>query len=274
MKNTLILIALIISLTVSAPAWDGEMRPGEAAAEERFERGFCGPWVGGDSPVFGSKHTGSPQFYAIEEGSFRLGAADPLPSWNEGSSKTAILSFVADVTAEGSPNYVAPEARIATFDNDGTLWCEYPDYVPYLFIFDRVRDMASNHPEWNCTEPFSSILSGERSSTASFNGREVMEIYIATSSNMTADEYQILAREWLDISFHPHFGLPYTECVYDPMLELLSYLKAEGFKVYIVTGGDQDFVRAFSWEVYGIPPEQVIGSAIKHQFIEVDGNTS
>jgi phosphoserine phosphatase len=101
-----------------------------------------------------------------------------------------------------------------------------------------------------------------------------MEIYIATSSNMTADEYQTLAREWLDESFHPHFGLPYTECVYTPMLELLSYLKAEGFKVYIVTGGDQDFVRAFSWEVYGIPPEQVIGSAIKHQFIEVDGNSS
>lgn len=272
MNKIPIWIALTISLIGSAAAWGGEMRPVEAAAEMRFEGGFGSPWAGGDSPVLDSSLPSYQKFYGIPEESVGEGALDPLPSWVEGSAKTAILSFVADVTAEGSPNYVAPEARIATFDNDGTLWCEYPNYVPYLFIFDRVRDMASYHPEWNGTEPFSSILSGER--TENFSPGEVMEIYIATSSNMTADEYQTLAREWLDESFHPHFGLPYTECVYTPMLELLSYLKAEGFKVYIVTGGDQDFVRAFSWEVYGIPPEQVIGSAIKHQFIEVDGNSS
>jgi len=274
MKRTLILIALIISLIGCAAAWGGQMRPGEAAAEMRFEGGFGSPWAGGDLPAFGSSHPSYQKFYGFQEVSAGLGAADPLPSWNEGSAKTAILSFVEDVTSEGSPNYVAPEARIATFDNDGTLWCEYPNYVSYLFIFDRVRDMASYHPEWNCTEPFSSIISGERTGAANFSPGEVKEIYIATSSNMTSDEYQTLAREWLDISFHPHFDLPYAECVYKPMLELLSYLKAEGFKVYIVTGGDQDFVRAFSWEVYGIPPEQVIGSAMKHQFIEVDGNCS
>lgn len=270
----LILIAQIISLMVCGAAWDEVMRPGEAAAEERFEGGSGSPWAGGDLLVLGSKHPGSAQFYAIEDESFRLGAADPLPSWNEGSAKTAIISFVDNVTDTTNPNYVEPEDRIATFDNDGTLWCEYPDYVQYLFMFDRVRDMSPEHPEWNDTEPFSSILSGERYSIANFSAKEAMQIYVATSSNMTADEYVSLARDWLNGSAHPHFGLPYTKCVYKPMLELLCYLQAEGFKIYIVTGGDQDFVRSFSDEIYGIPPEQVIGSALKTQFIEDDGKSS
>ena len=193
---------------------------------------------------------------------------DPLPSWNEGSTKAAILNFVANTTNQSHPDYVGPEERIATFDNDGTLWCEYPDYVQSLFMFDRVRDMAPDHPEWNSTEPFRSIISGERLASANFSINESLQIYVATSTNLTSEEYMGLTEEWLNTSRHPRFDLPYTSCVYRPMLELLSYLQSQGFKVYIVTGGDEDFVRSFSDEVYGIPPEQVIGSAFRLQFVE------
>ena len=193
---------------------------------------------------------------------------------SEGSAKIAILRFVANVTNKSNPDYVGPEERIATFDNDGTLWCEYPDYVQSRFMFDRVKDMAPEHPEWNDTEPFSSILSGERFSTSNFSTKEVLQIYVTTSSNLTADEYMSLAGNWLIKSKDIQFGLPYTKCVYKPMLELLSYLRTEGFKVYIVTGGDEDFVRAFSDEAYGIPSEQVIGSAFKLQFIENNSSCS
>ncbi len=196
------------------------------------------------------------------------GTSDPLPSWNEGSAKSAILSFAANVTNKSNPDYVKPEERIATFDNDGTLWCEYPDPVQVRFMLDRVKDMARDHPEWNNTEPFSSIHSGKRFTMANFSTNEIIQVYVATSSNLTPEQYMSLARDWLNRSNDPHFGLPYTKCVYKPMLELLSYLRAEGFKEYIVTGGDADFVRAFSEDVYGIPPEQVIGSAVKLQFIE------
>jgi phosphoserine phosphatase len=199
---------------------------------------------------------------------------DPLPSWNEGSAKNAILSFVANVTNKSNPDYVKAEERIATFDNDGTLWCEYPDYVQSRFMFDRVKDMVPEHPEWNDTQPFSSILSGERFYASNFSTKEAMQIYVTTSSNLTADEYMSLARDWLNRSKNPNFGLSYTKCIYKPMLELLSFLRYEGFKTYIVTGGDEDFVRAFSDEVYGIPPEQVIGSAIKLQFIENNSSSS
>jgi phosphoserine phosphatase len=196
------------------------------------------------------------------------GAIDPLPSWNDGSTKAAIVSFVGNTTNESHSSYVPPEERIATFDNDGTLWCESPDYVQSLFMFDRIRDMAPEHPEWNDTEPFSSILSGKRLNSANFSINESLQIYIVTSANLTADEYMSLARDWLNSSQHPRFSLPYTKCIYKPMLELLRYLQSEGFKVYIVTGGDEDFVRAFSYDVYGIPPEQVIGSAFRLQFME------
>ncbi len=196
------------------------------------------------------------------------GVVDPLPSWNEGSSKTAILGFVANVTNRSNPKYVEPAERIAAFDNDGTLWCEYPDYVQSRFMLDRVKDMAPEHPEWNDTEPFRSILSGERFATGNFSAKEAMQIYVTTCSNLTPDEYISLTKDWLNRSKNPQFGLPYTKCVYKPMLELLSYLRAGDFKIYIVTGGDEDFVRAFSEEVYEIPPEKVIGSAFKLQFVE------
>ena len=171
-------------------------------------------------------------------------AQDPLPSWNDGYAKSAILNFVVNVTNTSNPDYVVPEERIATFDNDGTLWCEYPDPVPFRFILDRVKDMARDRPEWNNTEPFSSILSGKRVTMANFSDKEIMQIYVATSSNLTPEGYMSLTRDWLNRSKDPHFGRPYTKCVYKPMLELLSYLRTEGFKVYIVTGGDEDFVRA------------------------------
>jgi phosphoserine phosphatase len=202
------------------------------------------------------------------------GVVDPLPSWNDRSAKIAILGFVANITNMSNPDYVEPAERIAAFDNDGTLWCEYPDYVQSRFMLDRVKDMAPEHPEWNDTEPFSSIISGERFATGNFSAKEAMQIYVTTSSNLTPEEYMSLARDWLSRSKNLQFGIPYTECVYKPMLELLSYLRAEGFKVYIVTGGDEDFVRAFSDEVYGIPSEQVIGSALKLQFIENNSSCS
>ncbi len=203
-----------------------------------------------------------------------LGVTDPLPSWTEGSAKTAILSFVENVTNLSNPNYVGPSERIAAFDNDGTLWCEYPDYVQSHFMLDRVMDMAPEHPDWNDTEPFSSIISGKRFASGNFSVKEAMQIYVTTSSNLTADEYMSLARDWLNGSMNSEFGLQYTRCVYKPMLELLSYLRTEDFKIYIVTGGDEDFVRAFSNEVYGIPSEQVIGSAFKLQFIENNSSCS
>jgi phosphoglycolate phosphatase-like HAD superfamily hydrolase len=198
--------------------------------------------------------------------------ADPLPSWNDGATKTAILSFVANVTNTSGPNYVEPSERIATFDNDGTLWCEYPDYVQSLFMLDRVRDMAPERPEWNDTEPFSSILSGERFATSSFSAIEAMQIYVATSANLTPDEYIGMAKDWLNSSNNSELAMPHTRCAYKPMRELLNYLREEGFKTYIVTGGDEDFVRSFSEEVYAIPPEQVIGSAFKLQYME-DNNS-
>jgi len=205
---------------------------------------------------------------------FDEGLADPLPSWKDGLVKDAIINFVANTTNESHPNYVAPEERIATFDNDGTLLCELPDVVQVSFMLDRIREMAPEHAEWNDMEPFSSILSGDRFNSANFSLNETIQIYIATSANLTSDQYISLAKDWLNISQHPRFGQPYTKCVYKPMLELLGYLRSEGFKVYIVTGGDEDFVRSFSDEIYGIPPEQVIGSALRVQFVEDNHNVS
>jgi phosphoserine phosphatase len=199
---------------------------------------------------------------------FDKGSTDPLPSWNDGLIKEAIISFVANTTNESNPNYMAPEERIATFDNDGTLWCELPDVVQVSFILDRIKEMAPEHSEWDKTEPFSSILSCQRFNSANFSINETIQLYITTTANLTSDQYMSLARDWLNKSQHPRFGQPYTKCVYRPMLELLSYLRSEGFKVYIVTGGDEDFVRSFSDEIFGIPPEQVIGSALMVRFVE------
>ena len=187
---------------------------------------------------------------------------DPLPSWTDGQAKMAILSYVANVTNVSDPRYVEPEERIAVFDQDGTLLCEAPSPFQLLFMQDRVKDLASEHPEWKGQEPFSSILAGKN--LTEDNLSMVLKVYAATSSNMTVDEYTALVRGWLNTT-HPRFGQPYSKCVYQPMLDLLSYLRERSFKTYVVTGSDVDFVRAYSESLFGIPPDQVIGSSWKYR---------
>lgn len=186
--------------------------------------------------------------------------ADPLPSWNDTASKQAILAFVEKVTTQGSPNYVAPPERIATFDNDGTLWSEQPMYVQASYVFDRIRQMAPQHPEWQEQEPFASVLKGDLKTALAGGEKALMGMVMATHSGMTTEEFETSVVEWLATARHPRTGRPYTEMIYQPMLELLAYLRANGFKTYIVSGGGMEFMRPWTEKVYGIPPEQVIGS--------------
>jgi phosphoglycolate phosphatase-like HAD superfamily hydrolase len=187
---------------------------------------------------------------------------DPLPSWNEGPVKQAIVSFVQKVTDKSGPAYVPPGERIATFDQDGTLWVEHPLYAQGMFALDRVRQLAPQHPEWQTTEPFKSVLSVDRAAMAKFTEQDWQRLIAATHAGMTTEAFLQIAREWLAHSRHPRFRRPYTELVYQPMLEVLQYLRANGFKTYIVTGGGQEFVRVYSQQVYGVPPEQVVGSSV------------
>ncbi|MCY1740723.1 HAD family hydrolase [Ensifer sp. SL37] len=196
---------------------------------------------------------------------------DPLPSWNDGASKQAILDFVAGVTAEGGPNYVAPPERIATFDNDGTLWAEQPTYFQLAFAIDRVKALAPEHPEWKEKEPFSSLLKGDLGAALAGGEPAIFEIVMASHAGMTTEEFEKSARDWIATAKHPKTGQPYAAMVYQPMLEVLAYLRANGFKTFIVSGGGVEFMRVFSEEVYGIPPEQVIGSSGKLKFENRDG---
>ena len=191
---------------------------------------------------------------------------DPLPSWNAGTSKAAIVDFVRRVTTPGTPDYVPLEDRIATFDNDGTLWSEQPFYFQLQFAIDRIRKLASKHPEWKSEQPFKAALEGDMESLihASHEGR--LKLVMASHAGMTIDEFASIAREWLKNAEHPRFGRPYTDLVYQPMLELLSYLRANGFRTYITSGGGVEFLRVFAEELYGIPPEQVIGSSSRTKF--------
>jgi phosphoserine phosphatase len=198
-------------------------------------------------------------------------AADPLPSWNDGPTRSAILDFVERVTIEGGPDFVPPEERIAVFDNDGTLWSEQPAYFQLLFAIDRVKALAKDHPEWRTTQPFQAVLENDKATLAKSGMEGVMQIVAATHAGMTTDEFTEIAREWFRTARHPRFDRPYTECVYQPMLELLAYLRANGFRTYIVSGGGVQFMRVFAEEVYGIPPEQVIGSAIETAYELRDG---
>jgi phosphoserine phosphatase len=198
-------------------------------------------------------------------------AADPLASWNEGAAKKAIVDFVARVTRAGGPDYVAPEERIATFDNDGTLWSEQPYYFQVAFAFDRMKAMASQHPEWQEKDPFKSVLAGDLKGVFGGGLPALAEIVIATHSGMTIDEFEVLAREWLAAARHPNTNKLFTEMVFQPMLELLAYLRANGFKTFIVSGGGIEFMRTFAEVTYGVPPEQVIGSSGKLKFEIRDG---
>jgi len=198
--------------------------------------------------------------------------ADPLPSWNDGPTKRAIVEFVAQVSSPDSSNYVPPAERIAVFDNDGTLWAEQPLYVQIAFALDRVRALAPEHPEWKSTQPFKAVLEGDLETALSKTENGAAEIVMATHTGMTAAEFSAIAADWLGTARHPTTGRRYTEMVYQPMLELLAYLRANDFKTYITSGGGIAFLRAFAQNVYGIPPEQVIGSSTRTRYEYRDGN--
>jgi phosphoserine phosphatase len=198
-------------------------------------------------------------------------AADPLPSWNEGSAKASITAFVEKVAKEGSPDFVPPAERIATFDNDGTLWSEQPMYFQAFFIFDRIKALAPQHPEWKEKEPFASVLKGDVKAALAGGERALLEMAMATHAGMTTEEFEKIVKDWITTAKHPTTKRLYTEMVYQPMLEVLAYLRANGFKTFIVSGGGIEFMRPWTEKVYGIPPEQVIGSSVKTKFEIRDG---
>ncbi len=196
---------------------------------------------------------------------------DPLPSWNDGEVKRALVGFVERVTKEGGADFVPPGERIAAFDNDGTLWSEQPLYFQLQFAVDRVKALAPRHPEWKEEEPFKSLLAGDIQGALSGGEKAVGQLVAATHSGMTTEEFERVVLEWTAAARHPRFGRLYTECVFQPMLELLDYLRARGFKTYIVSGRGADFMRPWTERVYGIPPGQVVGSRGKLKFERRDG---
>lgn len=197
--------------------------------------------------------------------------SDPLPSWNDSASKRAIVDFVGSVTKEGSPGYIPPKERIATFDNDGTLWSEQPAYFQLFYLIDQVKTMAPEHPEWKTREPFASVLKGDMKSVAASGEKGLLEMLAATHSGMTSEQFADNVRQWLATAKHPKTGKPFKQMVYQPMLELLNYLRANSFKTFIVSGGGVDFMRVFAEQTYGIPPEQTIGSSLKAKYEMRDG---
>jgi hypothetical protein len=189
-----------------------------------------------------------------------------LRSWNDGPARDAIVSFVAEVTTKGTETYVPPAERIAVFDNDGTLWCEQPMYVQLMFTLERVKELAPQHPEWQTVEPFRAVLEDDMDRVFAGGKRGLITMMMATHSGMTTAEFEKIAADWIASARHPETGKPYTEMVYQPMLELLDYLRANDFKTFIVSGGGVEFMRPWTEAVYGIPPEQVVGSTIKTNF--------
>jgi len=197
--------------------------------------------------------------------------ADPLASWSDGASKARIVSFVQGVTDPTSKTYVPPAERVAVFDNDGTLWTEQPMYFQLAFILDRVHTLAPQHPEWRTTEPFKSVLAGDMAGVAAAGEHGLLELMAATHAGMTSDEFARIVADWLATARHPRFKQPYDELTFAPMRELLAYLRANGFKTYIVSGGGVEFMRVFAERAYGVPPEQVIGSSIRTKYELRDG---
>lgn len=196
---------------------------------------------------------------------------DPLPSWNNGQSKQAIRAFVRKISKPGTPDFVPPAQRIATFDNDGTLWGEQPFYFQFLFAVDRIKAMAAKRPEWKEKEPFASVLRGDLKAALAGGEHAILEMIGATHTGLTTEEFEAVVRDWFATAKHPTTGKLYSEMVYKPMLELLAYLRVNGFKTYIVSGGGVEFMRVFAEKVYGIPPEQVIGSSGKQALQYRDG---
>jgi len=200
-----------------------------------------------------------------------IAEVDPLPSWSEGNVKTTLLKYVRDTTNKDGPDYIPPKERLATFDNDGTLWVEQPAYTEQTFAYDRISALAPEHPEWQTKEPFKSILDGNTEKINKFTEAEVAAIVIATHSGMDLDDFHQIVRDWLNKAIHPRFKRPYTELTYQPMQELINFLKSNNFEVYIVSGGGQEFMRAFTEKVYGIPPQKVIGTAGHTEYAKKDG---
>src|SRR5271168_4198030 len=196
---------------------------------------------------------------------------DPLPSWNNGPAKQAIISFVRDTTEKSSSKYVEPKDRVATFDQDGTLWTEHPLYTQAMFALDRLGKLAPQHPEWKDTQPFKAVLENDREAMSKFTESDWLQIVAVTHAGMSTEEFQALVEQWLATAKAPRFDRPYTDLVYLPMLEVMRYLREKGFRVYIVTGGGQEFVRVYSEQVYGVPPEQVVGSSIATKYEMKDG---
>ena len=208
---------------------------------------------------------------ALWQGAPARAQTDPLPSWNDTAPKAAIVDFVEKVTTEGSADFVPEPARIATFDNDGTLWVEHPMYTQLVFALDRVKALAPDHPEWKTTQPFQAVLEGDAKALAAAGEKGLVEIIAATHAGMSTADFTSEVSDWLATARDPRFKRPYTDLVYQPMLELLAYLRANGFKTFIVSGGGIEFMRPFTESVYGVPPEQVVGSSIKTRFEIVDG---
>ena len=193
-------------------------------------------------------------------------AEDPLPSWNDSATKKALLAFVADVTKQGGPKYVAAEKRIATFDNDGTLWAEQPMYVQLAFATDRVKALAPQHPEWKTQEPYKSVLEGNMKAAFAGGEKAAFQIMAPGHVGMTTEAFNTTVVDWISSARNPKFNRLYIDCTYQPQLELLTYLRANGFKTFIVSGGGIDFMRPWTEKAYGIPPEQVVGSSVKVQY--------
>jgi hypothetical protein len=193
-------------------------------------------------------------------------SAAPLPSWNDGAAKQSILDFVAAVTREGSPDFVPAPKRIATFDNDGTLWTEQPMYTQLAFALDRVKELAPMHPEWKDKQPFRAVLEGDMKTVAESGEHGLLELAVVTHAGMTTEEFETVVTDWLAKARDPRFKRPYTELVYQPMVELLAYLRANGFKTFIVSGGGIEFMRPWTEQVYGVSPEHVVGSSVKTKF--------
>ncbi|WP_129645242.1 HAD family hydrolase [Peristeroidobacter agariperforans] len=201
-----------------------------------------------------------------------VASADPLASWADGAGKKAIVDFVAGVTREDSADYVPPRERIAVFDNDGTLWAEQPIYFQFAFAIDRVKTLASVHPEWRTTAPFKDLLAGDTKALAASGKQGLLQVMAAAHTGITTEDFSTIVGSWLATAKHPRFQRQYTELAYQPMLELLDYLRSQNFKTFIVSGGGVEFMRVFAEQVYGIPPEQVIGSSAVTKFVPVGTN--